>query len=90
MKNNHDPENVVFGTASKEREKFIYNDAVFLSSMTIADGPLFGHETLNDIRRQEIPAGENELILRFKKSALMKPILRKYTKAHGITEQPIP
>jgi hypothetical protein len=75
VKNNRDPENIMFGTASKEHTKFIYNDAAFLLSMAVADRTLFGYETLNYVRRQEIPAGENELILRFKKSALKKPIL---------------
>jgi hypothetical protein len=89
VKNNRDPENVVFGTAGKEHDKFIYNDAAFLLSMAIADGALFGYETLDDVQRQEIPAGENELILRFKKSALKKPILRQCTKAHGLTEEPM-
>jgi hypothetical protein len=64
------------GTAGKEHDKFIYNDAAFLLSMAIANGALFSYETLDDVQRQEIPAGENELILRFKKSALKKPILR--------------
>ena len=60
----------MFGAAGKEHEKFIYNDAVFLLTMVITDGALFGYNTLNDVQRQEIPAGENELILRFWESAL--------------------
>ena len=90
VKNNRDPENVVFGAAGKEHEKFVYNDAAFLLAMAIADGALFGYETLDDVRRQEIPAGENELILRVKESALSQPILRKSTKANGATEEPMP
>ena len=48
VKNNRDPENVVFNTAGREHEKFIYNDA-FLLVMAIADGALFGYETLDDL-----------------------------------------
>jgi uncharacterized protein DUF3435 len=90
VKNNRDPENVVFNTAGREHEKFIYNDAAFLLVMAIADGALFGYETLDDLQMQEIPEGENELPLRFKESALNQPILRKCTKAKGVTDEPMP
>jgi hypothetical protein len=49
MKNNRDPKNVVFGTAGKEHDKFIYNDAAFLLSIAIADGALFSYKTLDDV-----------------------------------------
>ena len=88
MKNNRDPENIVFGSAGKEHDKFIYNDAVFLLAVAIADGALFGYETLDDLRRREIPSGENKLILKYKDSALSQPILRKCTKADGVSEEP--
>jgi Protein of unknown function (DUF3435) len=42
------------------------------------------------LQGQEILADGNELILRFKNSALDKPILRKYTKIDGITDESIP
>jgi hypothetical protein len=58
--------------------------------MAIADQALFGYETLADLLQQEIHAGENELILRFKESVLDKPILRKCTKAGGVTDEPMP
>jgi hypothetical protein len=38
VKNNRDPKNIVLRAAGKEHEKFIYNDAVFLLSMAVADG----------------------------------------------------
>jgi Protein of unknown function (DUF3435) len=90
VKNNRDPENIVFGAGGKEHDKFIYNDAAFILAMAIADGALFGFDSLNDVRRQQIPPGENELILRFKESALDQPILRKCTKVDGITDEPMP
>ena len=49
-----------------------------------------GYETLDDLQMQEIPEGENELPLRFKESALNQPILRKCTKAKGVTDEPMP
>ena len=90
VKNNRDPENVVFNTAGREHEKFIYNDAAFLLVMAIADGALFGFETLDNLQKQEIPVGENELPLRFEESALNQPILRKCTKAKGVMDEPMP
>ena len=58
--------------------------------MIIADGALFGYETLEDLQKQEIPPGENELRLRFNESALKQSILRKCHKAKGVTDEPMP
>ena len=87
-KNNRDPENIVFGTAGREHDKFIYDDAAFLFNMAMVDRALFGYETFADLREQEIPAGQNELVLRFRASVLDKPNLRKCTKAEGVTTSP--
>ena len=45
---------------------------------------------MNDIRKQEIPPGENELTLRYTDAAVDRPILRKCTKAEGVTDEPMP
>jgi Protein of unknown function (DUF3435) len=90
VKNNRDPKSVVFNSAGREHVKFIYNDAAFLLVIAIADSALFGYETLNGLRKQEIPVGENELPLRFKESALNQPILRKCTKVKGVMDEPMP
>jgi len=37
----------------------------------------------------EIPPGENELILRYHDDAIHRPILRKCTKADGVTDEPM-
>jgi hypothetical protein len=58
--------------------------------MAIADGALFGYKSIAELREQQIPEGEDELPLRFHVSALNRPILRKYTQAHGVTEEPMP
>lgn len=79
MKNNQDPENIVFGTAGREHDKFVYDDAAFLLTMAILDKALFGYDTLTDLRTQEIPTGDNEIVLRFHDSVLDKPILRRCT-----------
>lgn len=54
--------------------------------MAIPDSALFGYDTLEDIGQQVIPLGKNEVILRFKDSALDQPIPRKCTKAGGVTD----
>ena len=56
----------------------------------MADKVLFRYEIFANLQEQEIPTSENELVLRFKESMLDKPILRKYTKASGIIDEPIP
>jgi hypothetical protein len=58
--------------------------------MAVADGALFGIESLDDLQKLEIPPGEEELILSFKESALDRPILRKCTKEKGTTEEKMP
>jgi len=58
--------------------------------MAIADGALFGFKSLDDLQKQEIPPGKNELILQYNESVLDRPILRKCTKADGVTDEPMP
>lgn len=79
-----------FGAAAKDHERLFYNDAGFLLAMAIADNALFGYESLEDVRAQEIPSGKDELELRFRESALRRPILRKCTKTGGVTDGPMP
>ena len=81
VKNNRDPESIVFGSAGRGHEKFIYNDAAFLLAMAVTDGAIFGFESLDDLQMQEIPVGEEQLVLWFKESVLNQPILRRCTKA---------
>ena len=90
MKNNRDPENNVFGTAGREHNQFIYNDTGFPVTVSMADQVLFRYDTFTDIQQQDIPAGQDELVLQFKDSVLDKPILRKCTKASSVTDEPMP
>ena len=89
-KNNRDTENIVFGTALQGHDKFIFEDVPYLLTMTFADKALFGFNTLADLQEQQIPKGQDELALRWRESALDKPILRKSTKAGSVTDEPIP
>lgn len=50
VKNNRDPENIVFNAAGKEHKKFIYNNAIFLLIIIIADSTLFRYKTLGDLQ----------------------------------------
>lgn len=90
VKNNRDPENIVFSTALREHDKFIFDDISILLPMVMADKALFGFDSLAELREQRIPDGQDELILRWRKSALNKPILRKCTQAGGVTDEPMP
>jgi hypothetical protein len=58
--------------------------------MAVADGALFGYDSLDNVRQQVIPAGQDEVILRFKDSALERHNLRKCTKAGGVANNPMP
>ena len=58
--------------------------------MAIADNALFGIESLDDLQTQEVPPGDEELILSFKESALDRPILRKCIKEKGTMEEMMP
>ncbi|KAI4140001.1 MAG: hypothetical protein LQ341_003997 [Variospora aurantia] len=89
VKNNRDPENIVLGIAGREHERFIY-DMGFLLIMVMADQALFGYDTFADSQEQEIPAGQDELVLPLRDSVLDKPIFRKCTKADGVTDEPMP
>ncbi|KAK5080233.1 hypothetical protein LTR05_008746 [Lithohypha guttulata] len=90
VKNNRDPKNIIFGTALREHDKFIFDDVATLLPMVFADKALFGFDTLADLQEQQIPDGQDELILRWRESALHKPILRKCTQAGGLRDEPMP
>ena len=63
--------------------------AAFLP-IAVADKAVFSIETLDDLRKLEIPPGENELILVYNEDTLDRPILRKCIQAHGISDEPMP
>ena len=58
--------------------------------LAISDSALFGFRSLDDLRKQKIPPGQNELILRFNDDALDRFIFRRWTLADGITEKKMP
>ena len=78
-----------FGLPAREHGKLRYNASLFLVALALAQGALFGYSTPEDLWEQEIPTGDNEMLLRVKDSHLGKPILRTVTMAAGITEKPL-
>ena len=58
--------------------------------MAISDNALFGIESLEDLLKMEIPAGQDEIDLIFKEEVRDLPILRKCTKEKGTTEEIMP
>lgn len=60
VKKNRDLENIVFGVALQEHDKFIL-DASFLLSMAFAEKVLFGFGTLADFRNSRFPEVKTSL-----------------------------
>lgn len=87
VKNNRDPENIVFGTALHEQEQLMFDDASFFLALAFFDQAIFGYQTLNDLRQQRMPEGQNELTLRFREEVLDKYVLRQCTMAGGLSDQ---
>jgi hypothetical protein len=58
--------------------------------MAIADNVLVGIRSEADLQELEILPGENELPLLYAPGAEKKVILRKYSKAGGVTDEPMP
>jgi len=65
----------------------LYNDGALLLAMAIADKALFGFNSMEDLWRQKIPTGEDELPLRWNESVNDLPILRKATINDGVTKE---
>ncbi|KAK5332099.1 hypothetical protein LTR93_001104 [Exophiala xenobiotica] len=82
--NNQDPKNIV------AHDMFLYNDTGFLLTMAIADGALFGVNSLEDLESERIRWGENVLHLRYNESHMKKPMLRKCTMDGRVTDDPMP
>jgi hypothetical protein len=51
--------------------------AVLFFPIAVADKAVFSIEALDDLRKLEIPPGENELILVYNEDAVNRPTLRK-------------
>jgi hypothetical protein len=79
-----------FGAAGSEHAKLVYDDAKILLAMAIADDVLVGIRSVEDLQEQEIPAGEDEVPLLYVKGAEEKFILRKCSKAGGVTDDLMP
>jgi len=67
---------MVFGAAGKEHSWLLYNDRAMLLPLAFDDKALFGFDCLDDLWQQEIPPGDNELILRWNDLALETKIVR--------------
>ena len=79
-----------FGAAGLEHAKLVYDDAKILFAMALADNVLVGIRSVADLQRLEIPSGEDELPLIYAEDAENKVILRKCSKAGGVTDKPMP
>jgi hypothetical protein len=59
-------------------------------AIAVADNALYDIESVEDLLKMEIPAGQDEIDLIFKESVLDLPILRNCTKEKGTTEEIMP
>lgn len=58
--------------------------------MGVADKVFFGIDSLEELHGQQIPEGDDEVILRWNDSVMNLPILRNATMQHGVSEEPLP
>ncbi|KAL2009605.1 hypothetical protein VTN00DRAFT_5412 [Thermoascus crustaceus] len=77
-----------FGTAIRDHDRPQFASALSLLALAFADNVLFGFNSPEDLDKQEIPEGENELPLRWKDDAKKRCILRNVTDVtvDGVTE----
>lgn len=79
-----------YGASTSQHSKPLYDDTQFLLVMAIADQPIFGISPLDDLFDQQIPKGEEEIVLRWNDEVMNLPILRNATMSQGVTEEPLP
>ena len=79
-----------FDAAGKGHAKLVYNDAAILLALAIADNVLVGIKSVAELQELETPEGEDELPLVYVAGAEDKAILRKCTKAGGVTDEVMP
>ncbi|KAF4227251.1 hypothetical protein CNMCM8980_005978 [Aspergillus fumigatiaffinis] len=88
VKNNVDPKNAALGAAIWDCDEPLYAGALLLLALAIADGALWGYSSAADFFEQVIPAGRNQLPLRWNDEALNRCIIR-HTTAKGVSEDPL-
>lgn len=75
---------------TSQHEKLLHNDTQFLLAMAFADNALCGIKSPADLWEMEIPPGDDALPLEWNEEVMQLPILRKATKAHGVTSGALP
>jgi hypothetical protein len=76
------------GAAIWDCDEPLYAGALLLLALAIADGALWGYSSAADFFEQVIPAGRNQLPLRWNDEALNRCIIR-HTTAKGVSEDPL-
>ena len=78
-----------YDSVGKAHPQFIFDDASFLFALAIADGALYGFESIDDLKEQQIPPGDKYVRLPYKEEACEWPILRKCDRDGGVTKEPM-
>ncbi|KXH50844.1 hypothetical protein CNYM01_12925 [Colletotrichum nymphaeae SA-01] len=89
VKNNRDPENVVYGISGEGDTTLLYNEITFLLVMALADGALENIDSWDDIHQIKIPDGKDHVSLRWKDEALKLPVLRHVKKDGTVINEPM-
>ncbi|KAL9637832.1 MAG: hypothetical protein Q9164_001951 [Protoblastenia rupestris] len=78
---------ITSSVVTEQDRSHIYN---YLLTIALADGALYGIESIEDLWDRDIPDGDDALPLRWKDDVLELPVVRNATKAHGVTNIPLP
>ena len=79
-----------FGASTSQHGKLLYDDTQYLLALAIADHAIYGIDSVEDLWELQIPANENELLLRWHKEVRELPIIRNATQYRGVVEEPLP
>ena len=79
-----------YGSSTSQHEKLLHDDTSYLVAMALADKIFYGMESAADLWDMNVLDGGGALRRRWKDEVLQSPILRKSTKADGVTVLPLP
>ncbi|KAK1141018.1 hypothetical protein N8T08_009675 [Aspergillus melleus] len=80
LKNHRDPNYTVFGIGIRDHNRPQFATGIFLLTIALYDGALFGIESMEDLAQYDLRDGQyTEIPLRWKDSALDRPVFRNVT-----------
>ncbi|KKP01900.1 hypothetical protein THAR02_05976 [Trichoderma harzianum] len=89
VKNNRDPDNIIYSMANETDSRLRYDECSFLLSMAFADNALFDYKSYDELLEQRIPQGDDFVQLQWTKEAESLPVLRHIEADGTITAKPM-